>query len=68
MHSVVIANLPACCREVIEWQDTGTLKKNSKLMEAASHLKDTAFAHHKLTFVENYVKTAAMEFIVQTTA
>lgn len=67
MHSVVIANLPACCREVIEWQDSGTLQQDSKLHEAASHLKDTAFAHHRLTYVENYVKTAAMEFIIKST-
>jgi hypothetical protein len=65
MRSFVVANLNACCQEAIEWQDTGTLKTNSKLKEAASRLTDETFAHHKMTHVENFVKTAAMEFIVK---
>lgn len=65
MHGVVISNLAQCCREVIEWQNTGNLKPDSKLKEAASHLKDTAFSAHTLTYVENYVKTAAMECVVK---
>jgi hypothetical protein len=65
MSGIVLSNLKTCCQEILDWHNTGTLVIDGKVMEAASRLTDDVFSGHQLVHVENDVKLAAMEFVVE---
>ena len=64
MKIVVLANIPACCQEVLEWEATGVLKPKGKVNEAAKCLTHPSLATQKLNHVANFVKTTAMDFVI----
>jgi hypothetical protein len=64
MQIAVLATIPECCQEILEWENTGVLKPKGKVQEAAKCLTHPSLATQKLNHVANFVKTTAMEFVI----
>ena len=58
----VLTNLKSCCEEIIEWQDTGYLDYKGYIRQAAELLPEDLDVSH-LSFVENFVKNAALHYV-----